>query len=311
MEQMKLLQMLVHAAELGSFAAAAKRMEMTPSAVSRGISELERELSATLFNRTTRSLQLTEDGLQVRARAAEILERLTELKGSVAKRRARVGGTVRVGVSAPINRYVVMPRLVSFLERYPEVRLEMNVTQDARSMQADNLDVLMHVGEPPPSRLVATRLAQGQPAVYASPDYMRKHGEPPHPDELVRYRCLVFRPPWLSQAQTQWGFVRANERKLVRVDPVVVSADREGLINAAVAGAGLIYMACFDPALIASGQLRRLLPDWSCEPSFNIYVMHRRTRVLPPQVLAFLKFCREAFATFDPEGRTIVHHDGR
>ena len=299
--------MVLNSAELGSFAAAARRMNITPSAVSRGVSELERSLNTALFNRTTRVLKLTEDGRRVQEQAVEILDRLAGLRGSVAGSRATIKGLVRVGSSPAVNRHVIMPALADFLGRYPEVELQFELTQNVRSMHADNLDVLIHVGEPPDSRLMATRLAQGHPAVYASPAYLNRYGEPAEPADLTLHRCLVFRPPWQSQAVTEWMFVRDSQRKSVIVKPAVVSGDREGLITAGVAGCGLIFMACFDPGLIISGQLRRLLTDWHCEPSFNIYVMHRRMRGLPAQVVAFVEFCEAAFRAFDPESRTIVH----
>jgi DNA-binding transcriptional LysR family regulator len=299
--------MLVRAADGGSFASAAKALDRTPSAVSRGIGELERSLQVTLFNRTTRQLRLTEDGKQIYQRAVDILERVGELEGSVRSRPARIAGTLRVGVAAPLNRYVLMPRLASFRSLYPDINIDLRTTQDPKAMQAENIDVLLYVGEPPPSRLIAQRLGQGRPAAYASPDYLRRCGEPLDPDELARHACLVFNPPFLNRPFVEWGFERDGAHKLVRVPQTVVSADREGLMVAAMAGAGIVYMACFDPALIASGQLRRLFPQWTCRESFNIHVMYRRSSNPVPRVAAFVRFVRESFAVFDPEELTIVH----
>lgn len=299
--------MLVRAADTGSFAAAAKALDVTPSAVSRGIASLEKALQAALFNRTTRQLQLTEDGRRVYERAVEILERMSELESSVSPRASRAAGTVRVGISAALNRHVVMPRIAGFLARHPELRVEVRVTQDARAMQPENIDVLLNVGEPPESRLVAQRLGVGRPAAYASPDYLARSGEPKHPDELARHRCLGFRPPWLTQPRLDWAFERGGEKSIVRIAPTVVSGDREGLIVAALGGAGIVYMACFDPSLVSSGKLRRLFPDWNAVDSFGIYALYRRTARNVPRVAAFLHFVREAFAAFDPEERTIRH----
>lgn len=200
-----------------------------------------------------------------------------------------------------------MPRLESLLSQHPELKIELRITQDPTAMQADNLDLLLHVGELPASRLVARRLAQGRPAVYASPSYLRRHGELTSPDEVARHRCLVFRPPWLTHPADEWSFERAGVRKAVPITPCVVTGDREGLIVAATAGAGLIFMACFDPALINTRQLQRVLPEWSCGESFNVYVMHRRSAKLAPRVATFLRFVREAFAAFDPDEITVVH----
>jgi DNA-binding transcriptional LysR family regulator len=96
---------------------------------------------------------------------------------------------------------------------------------------------------------------------------------------------------------------------MVQVQPALVTPDREGLIVAACAGAGIIYLACFDPALLSSGRLVRLLPGWSCPPSFGIHVLHRRGGAGVPRVAAFLRFVREAFADIDPQELTVLHAD--
>ena len=301
------LEMLICAADSGSFAAAARIMDLTPSAVSRGIAELERELKVPLFNRTTRQLKLTQEGVDVYRRAVDIVARITELTEGFTKRHGRVSGIVRVGVQAPLARYVLMPRLASLNYRYPELLVETRLTQDPRDMQSENLDVLLHVGEPPPSRLVAQRLGQGKPAAYASPDYVRRFGAPEQPADFVNHRCLLFRPAWSIGSVDHWKFERMGMRETIQVRPSFVTPDREGLIVAACAGVGVIYMACFDPAFLTSGRLTRLLPGWSCPPSFGIHLLYRRGSTGIPRVAAFLRFMREAFADFDPHELTVLH----
>src|SRR5207244_10534362 len=128
-------------------------------------------------------------------RALDLLQQAGELEGSVASG-ARASGVLRVGISAPLSRYVIMPRIAEFLRQHRDLQLDFQLTQDPRAMQRENLDLLFHVGEPPPSRYIAQRLAQGLPAAYAAPHYLRMWGEPRDPSELPRHRCLVFRPPW-------------------------------------------------------------------------------------------------------------------
>ena len=173
-------------------------------------------------------------------------------------------------------------------------------------MQSENFDLLLMAGEPPPSRLVAHRLALGRPGIYASPDYIRRFGEPQSPDELTGHRCLVFHGPWMQVPAEQWNFERGGEITSVQVKARVVTPDREGLIVAALAGAGVIRMACFDPSLVQSGRLRRLLPDWPCTDGFNVYALHRKSASLAPRIQAFLEFVRESFEAFDPEEVTLL-----
>jgi len=166
---------------------------------------------------------------------------------------------------------------------------------------------MLGVGEPPESRLVAQSLGVGRAAAYAAPDYLERFGEPRHPDELVAHRCLGFHPPWLTQPRLDWAFEREGHLKTVRIAPTVVSGDREGLMVAAVGGAGIVYMACFDPSLVSSGKLRRLFPDWNSVDSFNIYALYRRNARSVPRIAAFLQFVRDAFAAFDPDEKTVRH----
>jgi LysR family transcriptional regulator, transcriptional activator for dmlA len=303
------LNMFVKVADSGSFTAAAAMLGLTPSAVSRAIGDLERSLGVRLLNRTTRQLRLSQEGEQVYRRARDILDRLTELESSVARTRRNVSGTVRVGITPTLSRYVVMPRLDRLLSRHPELQLEFRDVTHGRGLQSENLDIALVAGELPDSRLLFRRLGQGRPAVYASEAYVARRGEPEHPADLERHRCLVFHPYWLTQPVDEWTFERDGVRTSVHVKPAVLSADREALITAAMSGAGLILMACFDPSLAASGQLRRLLLPWRCPDSYHVYALYRRAAP-PPRVAAVLAFIEECFAAFDPEQITFARPAG-
>lgn len=307
MEKVRHLEMVVRAADLGGFAAAARHMNVTPSAISRGVSELEQTLRITIFNRSTRWIRLTEEGRELYRRAQDVLERLAAIEVMAHTIDRQVTGTIRVGIMPPLSRHVVMPRLAGFLDACPNVRIEFHATQDTRAIQSENLDVLLHVGEPPPSRLIARKLGQGRPAAYASPGYLSRHGEPMDPDELRAHRCLAFKPDWLSQPFVRWTFTKGTRARTVKIEPAIVSMDREALIVGAASSVGIIFMACFDPALIASKQLVRLFPDWSCRPSFNINALYRDNSAKVPRVSSFLIFLERAFREFDRDEQTILH----
>jgi len=200
-----------------------------------------------------------------------------------------------------------MPQLAGFLDAHPNLRIEFHVTQDTRAIQSENFDVLLRVGEPPPSRLIARKLVQGRPAAYASPAYIARHGKLSDPDDLRAHRCLAFKPGWLAQPFVRWTFTKGARAKTVRINPAIVSSDREALIVAATSSTGIIFMACFDPGLIASKQLVRLFPDWTCKASFNIYAMYRDKSATVPRVSSFLSFVQRAFRDFDRDEHTILH----
>lgn len=307
MDRVRRLEMVVRAADLGGFAAAAKHMNVTPSAVSRGIAELERALRISIFNRSTRQIRLTEEGRELYHRAQEVLERLAAIEVTANAVDKHVRGTIHVGVMPPLSRHVLMPQLAGFLDAYPNLRIEFHATQDTRAVHSENIDVLLSVGEPPPSRLIARKLGQGRPAAYASPAYIARHGELRDPDDLRSHRCLAFKPDWLAQPFVRWTFTKGTRTKTVKINPVIVSSDREGLIVGATSSVGIIFMACFDPGLIVSNQLVRLFPDWTCKASFNIYALYRDKSARIPRVSAFLSFLQRSFRDFDRDEHTVLH----
>jgi DNA-binding transcriptional LysR family regulator len=307
MDRIRRIELLVRAAEAGSFAKAARSLNLTPSAVSHAIAELEKGLGVSMFHRTTRQLRLTEEGEDIRQRGSELLRQLTELESSVQKTPEQLTGTLRVGLVAPLSRNVIMPSLPIFLKRHPQLQLEFLVQREPKEMYVEGVDVLIRISEPPLSNLIARKIAQIRHAVYASPRYLELAGVPNTPDDLVRHACLVMKMRDMSRPLVDWEFQRDAERKVIQVTPRVVTDDREGLMAAVLAGAGIMRMGCFDPYLIESGQLRKLLGDWTCPPGFDMFAMYRKTARGTPKVAAFLKFVEEAFAAFDPKEVTLYH----
>jgi DNA-binding transcriptional LysR family regulator len=312
MDRIRRIELLVRAADAGSFAKAARSLDLTPSAVSHAIADLEKGLGVSLFYRTTRQLRLTEEGEEICQRGRELLQQLADLESSARKTPERLTGTLRIGLGTPLGRNVIMPLLPTFLRRHPQLRLEfLNQTQP-KDMHAEGVDVLIRIHEPPVSNLVARKIGQIRHAVYASPRYLKEAGAPKTPDDLLHHWCLAIKLPDMNRPLEVWEFQRGPERKVIQVAPRVITQNAEGLVAAVVAGAGLMRLGFFDPYLVSSGQLHRVLTDWTCPPGFPIFAMYRKTARLPPKVAAFLKFVEEAFAAFDPEEITLFHrsHDG-
>ena len=302
MDRVRPLEMLVRAVETGSFAGAAAALRVTPSAVSQGIAGLERHLGAALFYRTTRQLRLTEEGEALYRQGCEILDRLAQMEGLVPRRAERLVGALRVGANGPIGRNVIMPRLAAFLRPHPELRLELLVQTEPKEMHTGGMDVLLRVGEPEDTGLVARRLARVRFGAYAAPTYLEAAGIPREPEDLLRHQCLVHKPPGEPRPWDEWAFERAGERRLVRVPGTVVTDDRESLVAGCLAGVGVMRIGMFDPVLLASGALVRVLPGWTCPDGPLLYALYRRTAAVPPKISAFLDFLGAALADFDREG---------
>lgn len=309
MDRIRRIELLVRAAEAGSFARAARSLDLTPSAVSHAIADLEKGLGVSLFHRTTRQLRLTEEGEEIYQRGCELLRQLAELESSARKTPERLTGTLRVGLGVPLSRNVIMPLLPTFLRRHPQLRLEFHIQSQPKDMHAEGVDVLIRISEPPMSNLIARKIGQIRHSVYASPQYLKVAGAPKNPDDLLHHLCLVIKAPGMNRPLEEWEFQRGAERKVIQIAPRVVTFDREGLIAAVLAGAGLMRLGCFDPYLISSGQLHTVLTDWTCPPGFPIFAMYRKAARMPPKVAAFLAFVEEAFAAFDPEEMTLFHRN--
>lgn len=311
MEKLRRLEMVVRAADAGSFSKAARTLGVTPSAVSHAVSDLEQELRISVFYRTTRQLRLTQDGEAIYERGRAILDQLAELEATVAKPSERLRGILRIGLSVSLSRWMIMPAIARFTRRHPDLRLEMLVLTQVKEMHAEGVDLMLRVSEPPDSSLIARRIGTVRFGVYGSPDYLARAGLPTEPDDLLQHSCLVHWYPGLAKLLNEWTFERRGERKVVNiVQPAIVSDDREGLLAALLGGAGLFRGGNFDPAYITSGRLRRVLADWTCPDGFPIYAIYRRTPRLAPKIAAFLEFAAEAFAAFDPDELTMVHDRG-
>lgn len=307
MDRIRRIELLVRAAEAGSFSRAASSLDLTPSAVSHAIADLEKNLGVSLFHRTTRQLRLTSEGEEVYLRGCEVLRQMNELETSARKTPERLTGILRVGLPAPLSSDIIMPKLPGFLRHHPQLRVEFLSMMQPKDMHAEGVDVLLRIGEPPVTDLVARKIVQVRHAVYGSPQYLVSAGLPEDPDDLHRFLCLAIKVAGASRPLEEWTFERGAERKVIQVVPRVVAQDRQGIIAAVIAGAGLMRLGCFDPNMISSGRLQRVLPDWTCPPGYPIFAMYRRTAASSPKVQAFLRFVEEAFAQFDPLEVTLFH----
>jgi DNA-binding transcriptional LysR family regulator len=307
MDRIRRIELFVRAAEAGGFARAANSLSITPSAVSHAIADLEKNLGVPLFHRTTRQLRLTAEGEDIYLRGCELLRQVGELEASARKTPERITGTLRVGLPIPLSSDIVMPNLKSLVRRQPHLRVEFFNMMQPKDMHAEGVDVLVRIGEPPVTNLVARKIAQIRHGVYASPEYLAAAGVPQRPEDLPNFLCLAIKVATMSRPLEEWTFERGKERKVINVAPQVVAHDRQGIIAAVLAGVGLMRLGCFDPSFISSGRLQRVLPEWTCPAGFPIYAMYRRSASTSPKIQAFLGFLEESFALFDPGEVTLFH----
>lgn len=289
-DKLKAITYFVRTVEAGSFAAAAREIDVGPSALSKALTLLEAEIGFTLFSRSTRKLSLTDDGKAYHACCHDMLQRLEESELAARRGIARTHGTLRFGVH-PAMRFALLPRLGGFLALHPDLKLDMMSSNDTGALLERGLDVVLCIGDLPDSNLVATRLGWAQFVICASPAYLARRGAPADPDALAAHDAIVYTMPDEMSA-TRWEMQRGTQRRVALPSIRLAVRDGAGAIDAAIHGCGLArpYELAVRPAL-QSGVLSRVLPEWE-SPRQPVYAVVSNSRRQPAKVRAFVEFAR-------------------
>ena len=180
--------------EAGSFARAAEALDMTPSGVSRAVARLEARLGVRLFARSPRSVALTEEGRRFHAQVLPLLTSIEEAATEAADTSTAVSGRLRLSIDPWFSRMLMAPRLSRFLERHPQLSVEIGVSNHREEMMT-GVDVAVRFGPTEPSSLIARKLLETRVVTCAAPSYLRRHGEPLTPQDLIRHEAVLFRDP--------------------------------------------------------------------------------------------------------------------
>ena len=275
--------------ESGSFVKAAEALGVTQSAVSRAVSRLETRLGIRLLHRTTRSVKLTAEGQRFYEEIAPMLSGIRDAVTSATGAAAVVSGRLRVNIDPFVSRLLLAPQIGSFLNRYPELSLELITRDSLGDLIGEGFDVAVRFGDPPTSSLVVRKVLETRILTVAAPSYIERHGRPTKPSELSRHHCIQFRNPGTGQP-FEWEFHRGRKIVPVKTSGRLLLTDVGTMLGACIAGAGIAQvMALGIQDLLDGGQLVELFPDWPNEkfPLFALYP----SRTLPPAKLrAFLDF---------------------
>lgn len=294
MEDFSAISTFVRVVEAKSFAAAASQLGMTPSGVSRAVSRLETQLGARLLFRSTRSLRLTDDGAAFHARCKEILADLSEATEALGHARSHPVGKLRVAVHSAIGRSALIPNLAAFEARYPDIRLELTMCDYHFDLNEEGYDCAIRMGELADSNLIARKLGYFNNVLCASPEYLRKYGAPQNIEELKQHRAINYVYPNTGKPY-QWQFDTPGGRVTLDIDAHMLINDGESVIQAAVAGLGIIQIPhCLAASALAKGQLEIVMADTTSTGS-PVWIVYPQKRHLSARVQAFIGWTHELF----------------
>ncbi|MDM3885633.1 LysR family transcriptional regulator [Pseudomonas sp. BCRC 81390] len=291
MDQIHLMKVFVATGELESFAAAARRLDISPAAVTRAVSALEEQLGVKLLLRTTRSVRLTEAGNRYLEDTRHILASIHEANEAAAGINSTPKGDLAVTAPILFGKKFVMPCIVRYLQQYPEVDVSAYFLDRIVNMVEEGMDVAVRIGPLPDSGLKALRVGRVRRMLCASPEYLARHGVPKHPSDLAGH--AVIGTTNLSP-RAGWRFGVAEEPTLVRVKPRLTVTSNDGAIAAASGGLGIARLLSYQVAdELASGQLQVLLAEYE-EAPWPIHVLHRESKYGSAKVRAFIDMLAQA-----------------
>lgn len=284
MERSGEMEVFARVVREGGFSAAARGLDLTPSAVSKLVARLERRLGVRLLVRTTRALTLTDEGRAYHRAALRILQEIEDAD------QAASGGAIRgrlsVNASLPFGRMFVAPAIPSFLEKHPELTVSLSFTDDVVNLLAEQADVAIRMGSLPDSSLVARKLGQSRRVVCAAPSYLERRGVPAVPADLHRHDCLAFS---FRKSSVGWPMRIGGQVVEQPVTGRVVVNNGETLRQMALEGVGIARLGRFHVADdLARGDLVPILEAYNPGDLELVHAIHAGGGLAPPRVKAFI-----------------------
>ena len=290
------MKSFVRVVETGSFSAVAREIGSTQPAVSKHIAWLEQHLGSRLMERTTRKLSLTQEALQYYQRAREILENIEDAERLVRRGRSEITGVLRIACSVGFGRFQVVPRLKSFLDSHPQLRIDLRMSDAVVDLLEEGIDVAIRIGELPDSGFIARRVGMTARAVVARPSYLVGRKLPRKPSDLAEHECVVYSG---LATRNEWHFDGPGGGESVRVSGRFEVNSSEGVREAVLAGLGV----GFSPVWLFADEMRAntlrvLLPNYRAVP-LPIHGVSPSSRRFSAKIKALLDYLEAEYA-LDP-----------
>ncbi|MBV4502741.1 LysR substrate-binding domain-containing protein [Pseudomonas shirazensis] len=289
------LQVFVSVIDCGSISAAAEQLGQTPSAVSRTLARLEGKLGTTLINRTTRRMDLTEEGRFFVLHARTILEQMSELEERLSLHRQTPSGRLRINAAAPFMLHAIVPWIAEFRALYPAIELELNTDDLIIDLLQQSTDVAIRIGELADSSLHARSLGCSPIQILASPEYLQRHGVPHQVSDLSEHCLLGFSS---VDSLNQWPLRHADGDSW-RIRPQLTASSGETLRQLALAGQGIVCLSHFMTHQdIRAGRLQVLLNEANNGYRQPIHAVYYRNTQLALRIQCFLDFIQAKLAAY-------------
>jgi DNA-binding transcriptional LysR family regulator len=293
--------------EAGSFTRAAETLHMSKTSVTQLVQQLEARLRVKLLNRTTRKLNVTADGAAYYERVVRLLADMDDAETSLSSASALPRGHLRVDVPSPLARMILVPALPAFYARYPDIQLDMGVSDRMVDLIGDNVDCVVRGGQVTHQSLMARHIADLQLEVYAAPAYLALAGTPLHPQELEGTHHRIVGLMWSRNGKTlPYAMRRGDEQVEVQGRYVLSVDDGNAYLAAGLAGLGVLWL----PAYMAKqhrarGELVRLFDGWELDP-MPLYVAFPPNRHVSAKLRAFIDWVAELMAQHAPVAARVV-----
>ena len=292
MDQLRAIRAFVSVVQRGSFSAGAKAENTSQASVSKRVAALEKHLGVHLLQRTSRNRSLTQAGAEYYEKCLAIIAELEEVDASARSQVAMPKGLLRVTAAFPLARLLIAPILPKYLNNYPEVKVDLMLTDKHVDLIAEGVDLAVRAQQLPDSNLIARKLFDNPMYLLASPAYLEKAGTPRKPDDLSEHNCLIYSR--LSSVNI-WKFNRKGREYSVAVRGNLQCDNGDTLLEAAISGLGLLVLPYWMVhKQLASGELLEVIPDFK-PASLPIHVVYPERRYLPLKVRSFVEFLTEEF----------------
>lgn len=294
MDRFENMKAFVHIVDSGSMSAAADRLEVAKSAVSRRLKELEAHLGVQLFHRTTRSMNLTDSGRAFYQQSVRILEDLSEAESVITQAHGTLKGSLKVALPYSFGTLHLGAAINEFLKIHPQIEFDLDFNDRKIDIIQEGFDLAIRIADLADSSLIARCLASIDHVVCAAPSYLEEYGIPEVPEDLVDHQCLTYN---LLDDHKTWAFTDKNQQKVgVAIKPYFKSSAGESLREVAVAGNGIVYLPTF--VVYKQIEQKQLIPilrefrPWQT----NAYAIYPQTRHLSQRVRVFIDFLLERFS---------------